>query len=819
MKNTSATSSGPNHQQPQPQQRVAIIGTGLAGLTTAHLLHNDPKNRYAVTLLEQAESLSFDSASVAVKNHQTGATERIDLPMRASAGGYYANLNRMYRYLQIPMHPVRFLFVFAKALNHAEQPPASSSTTVSALASAVPGGYFIHTSNHHRLLPPRPSSYSLWRYLLEVFFLIICHTWFTAACFLVKPEDESLAQYLGRIWLPRRYITHYILPLMSGVSTCTHAQLLEFPASDVINYVKLSYNQHHYTVCGGVQQVQSRLTYGIKDIRVRSRVLEVKLRTDNNTIVVRWQNTVDNKISEEVFERVVLAVSPDVASRILSPLRAVGLEMIPTAWVESSILTPSISSVPHYSLVNTEESEEKRVEMACMHHRVATAEQSAASTQVITLRSQLSAGTGAARTEALHVMPSGVVVSTCPLDASGSDMMKRRLKTAGFTRTLRTVESRAIVESVMGRAGSKGGWVNGEDNIWLAGAWCWDGMVLLEGCVVSAMKVAEDFVAIVIITLFLLSSTGGLYDLDHWKLNLRMPVPSMWMNMGYWEPSDKNTAKRFDEACSSLLQEVLTTAGLLGSAPSISSPSELAIFDLGIGCGDQTQHLIRLFGAKSLRYVGLTLNRTQLETAVRRLPEVKGTGTGYKNASIGLFCADAAKPSTWSAELNSAVQVLSDEKFAAGPNERWLLALDCLYHFSPSRQPIMSYASRRLRANFAAFDLTLNKSATPAGVLLAKILGVLMGCPWKAFLKEDEYRDQLVASGYSRDSVIVRDISEHVFPGLVEYLNSQDKALAEHGISLGPGFRLAGGVFGWFASAKAIRAVIIVAHTDDKKVM
>jgi hypothetical protein len=36
-------------------------------------------------------------------------------------------------------------------------------------------------------------------------------------------------------------------------------------------------------------------------------------------------------------------------------------------------------------------------------------------------------------------------------------------------------------------------WVNGQDNIWISGAWCWDGMVLLEGCIVSAMKVAQDF--------------------------------------------------------------------------------------------------------------------------------------------------------------------------------------------------------------------------------------------------------------------------------------------------------------------------------------
>jgi len=34
-------------------------------------------------------------------------------------------------------------------------------------------------------------------------------------------------------------------------------------------------------------------------------------------------------------------------------------------------------------------------------------------------------------------------------------------------------------------------WLNGDGNVWLVGGWCWDGMVLLEGCVISAMRVAD----------------------------------------------------------------------------------------------------------------------------------------------------------------------------------------------------------------------------------------------------------------------------------------------------------------------------------------
>lgn len=43
-------------EEERPRIRAAVIGSGLAGLTAAHLLHNDPKQRYEVVVLE---SVSF----------------------------------------------------------------------------------------------------------------------------------------------------------------------------------------------------------------------------------------------------------------------------------------------------------------------------------------------------------------------------------------------------------------------------------------------------------------------------------------------------------------------------------------------------------------------------------------------------------------------------------------------------------------------------------------------------------------------------------------------------------------------------------------
>jgi threonine dehydrogenase-like Zn-dependent dehydrogenase len=34
------------------KQKVAIVGSGMAGLVTAHLLHHDPRQRYSVAVFE-----------------------------------------------------------------------------------------------------------------------------------------------------------------------------------------------------------------------------------------------------------------------------------------------------------------------------------------------------------------------------------------------------------------------------------------------------------------------------------------------------------------------------------------------------------------------------------------------------------------------------------------------------------------------------------------------------------------------------------------------------------------------------------------------
>ncbi|CAI6330989.1 unnamed protein product [Periconia digitata] len=441
------------------KKTVAVVGSGLAGLATAHLLHSDRHQRYAVTVLECAANFSFDSASVAIRDESSKhIVERIDVPMRAFALGYYNNLIRMYKYLDIQYNRQRFIYTFSE-----------KST------SAAPDPYFIHTSNNHRLPPIRPESANFVSWLFDIVYVAVCYLWWALCCFWVAPnpatrdrECESLEEYMRRIMLPRRFVQLYLLPLMASVATCTHTALLQFPAADLIEYKKRSAGQQHFTVTE-LDQVQKKLGAGIP-VRFSTVVNKVEATPDSKVRIL--SSTSNGASRDETFDHVVLAVAPGIVGKIYQPLEK-AMSQIPSTLVESVVQAgdarlrrQSTCPAPGHNAPHT------------LHFRTSA-----------TL----------AQTESIHVYPSGAMVTTCPFNDLSS--AQNVLKSASFHRGLRTTRSRRVVNDMFDdhpTAASyavdekPSSWRNGDENVWVVGGWCWDGMVLLEGCVVSAMRVAES---------------------------------------------------------------------------------------------------------------------------------------------------------------------------------------------------------------------------------------------------------------------------------------------------------------------------------------
>ena len=75
-------SSGDSSQR---KRKIAIIGSGLAGLTAAHLL-SEKDSSFQVHLFEKSTRIGLDAASIDVRG-QDGKTYTVDSPMRAVQSG------------------------------------------------------------------------------------------------------------------------------------------------------------------------------------------------------------------------------------------------------------------------------------------------------------------------------------------------------------------------------------------------------------------------------------------------------------------------------------------------------------------------------------------------------------------------------------------------------------------------------------------------------------------------------------------------------------------------------------------------------------
>lgn len=398
--------------------------------------------------------------------------------MRAFAGGFYNNLKAMYDFLEVKYQPQRFLFGFSSIASQLSCTRQNSAEQL----------HFVHSSNNHIVFPMRPQSSTPLGHLFEIGYLIVWYAWFTICCFFIPPLPatlstpcESLRSYIQRIRLPRYFVSSYLLPLFSSVATCGHDALLDFPAYDLVDYKRKTNGDQHFTVSGGVNEVQRKLS---KDLQIRKSARVVSVEPHSKGTKISWESVQDSSKAamSATYDRVVLAVPPNVVQAIFKPLRH-DMALIPTISVQS--------------VVHTDETTIGRLSGTDSLQSLSTKSlMKGSDAQIIYLRTF---SDGKPQTESIHVQPSGLLVTTCPVSEINP---AKTTQCSTFTRVLRTPQSRQVITDVFYRTSSEGysnqekkkiQWRNGDDGVWLVGGWCWDGMVLLEGCIVSSMTVANAF--------------------------------------------------------------------------------------------------------------------------------------------------------------------------------------------------------------------------------------------------------------------------------------------------------------------------------------
>jgi hypothetical protein len=207
---------------------------------------------------------------------------------------------------------------------------------------------------------------------------------------------------------------------------------------------------------------------------------------------------------------------------------------------------------------------------------------------------------------------------------------------------------------------------------------------------------------------------------------------------------------------------------------------------------------------RTTRYVGVTLESTQHKLARDRVFGESSLLSERMKEEVSIFAADAARPGSWEDELRAATVRRRGER------STWIIALDTLYHFQPSRQEIFNYAAKDINASIAAFDLLLASNISSSDKLLLWVVARLLQAPFSNFMVEQDYKSQLVQAGYKEEDIIITDITQHVFPGLAAFLEMQERELRSIGVTKFGWFWVVRRLFTWFASGSVVRACIVI---------
>ena len=274
---------------PHRRLKIAIVGTGISGLSAAWLL----SQRHEVTIFERAERVGGHSNTVVAT--VDGRSIPVDTGFIVFNRKTYPNLTALFDLLKVPTQPSNMSFAVSLGDGALEYSGGGLS------------GLFGQPSN---LLRPR-----FWSMLFDVL------RFYRNAPHDIERSDElqiSLGEYLDRGKYGEAFRDDHLLPMAGAIWSALPTAMLEYPAAAFIRFhdnhglLQVRDRPAWETVVGGSQSYVKRLCAPFADrIRLNVGVRNV-LRLSDRVIVTDAHGT------SEAFDHVVMASHADEALATLA---------------------------------------------------------------------------------------------------------------------------------------------------------------------------------------------------------------------------------------------------------------------------------------------------------------------------------------------------------------------------------------------------------------------------------------------------------------------------------------------------------------------
>ena len=286
-----------------PLRRVAVVGSGIAGLGVAHALAGHAH----VTLYESARRFGGHSHTVDVT--VGGVTHPVDTGFLVLNERTYPNLLSLYARLGIELAPSDMSF-------SVQLPGQGLEWSGADLA-----GVFAQRRN---ALRPR-----FWRMLADVLRFNRLATAMARGAPGIAEDlpDRSIGDFLDEHRFSTSFRDWYLLPMIGSIWSCSTDRMLDFPLATLIRFcdnhglIQIADRPQWYTVQGGARRYVAKMLESIPDARLDSGVRRVARIPGDGSSTAGVLVTTD--AGTERFDDVVMACHSDQSLALLeAPTRA-----------------------------------------------------------------------------------------------------------------------------------------------------------------------------------------------------------------------------------------------------------------------------------------------------------------------------------------------------------------------------------------------------------------------------------------------------------------------------------------------------------------
>ena len=275
-------------------RRVAVIGSGISGLSVAHGL----TGAAYVTLFEAGSYFGGHTHTVDVT--LDGVTHGVDTGFLVLNERTYPELQRLFRELGVPIAKSEMSF-------SVQVPDLGLEWSGNDLNSVF--------AQRRNLLRPR-----FWRMLIDLLRFNRVAT-ALAASGAETELDEPIDAFLARHRFSAEFRDWYFLPMIGCIWSCPLDQMLRFPIATMIRFchnhglLQVANRPQWYTVQGGARRYVEKMLTCVPDARLNTPVLGVRRLSDGH---IDAGVVLTTAAGTERFDEVVMACHSDQSLALLA---------------------------------------------------------------------------------------------------------------------------------------------------------------------------------------------------------------------------------------------------------------------------------------------------------------------------------------------------------------------------------------------------------------------------------------------------------------------------------------------------------------------